>query len=151
MANGLRIGSRIAAFTAMLALAVAAAHAKVKVETLGYVETDVRFAMPGKAFEREDGTLRFNENRFGYQVDAKLNEHVFARAAGRVVFVGFSDVPSAFDLTQRAKIDPFWWELDAAYVDLRDLGVEGLDLRLGRQIIHWGTSDQFNPTNNINP
>jgi hypothetical protein len=41
--------------------------------------------------------------------------------------------------------------MDAAYVEVRDLGVEGLDLRLGRQVIHWGTADQFNPTNNLNP
>lgn len=159
MANGLRRGSRsLGRARGLFALAVAAllapaAHAqkKIKIEQLGYVESDVRFALPGKALEREDGTLRFNENRFGYQIDAKLNEHVAARAAGRVIFVGFSNVPSAFALTQRPNVDPFWWELDAAYLELRDIGVEGLDLRLGRQVIHWGTGDQFNPTNNLNP
>src|SRR5581483_10916967 len=26
----------------------------------------------------------------------------------------------------------------------------GLDLRIGRQVVVWGTADQFNPTNNIN-
>lgn len=140
------------ASTAALSPAAHAADAKLKLEQQGYIETDVRFVLPGKALEREDGTLRFNENRVGYQVDAEVNPKVAARAAGRLVFVGFSSIPDAADLTKRASIDPFWWELDAAYLELRDLfGLEGLDLRAGRQIIHWGTADQFNPTNNINP
>ena len=132
--------------------APAVAETKVKVETQGYIETDVRFSLPGKANERADGQLRFNENRFAYQIDTEITSNVSARAAGRTVFVGFSNTPTAFDLTQRAQVDPFWWELDAAYFDLRDLGgIEGLDLRAGRQVIRWGTADQFNPTNNLNP
>jgi hypothetical protein len=147
---------------ALISAMASRSHAKAKLDTQGYVETDVRFALPGKAFERNAGELRFNENRFALQLDAELNPKVAARAAVRTVFVGCSFVatcgaqdpsiaPKVFDLTQRAQIDPFWWELDAAYIELRDVGIEGLDIRIGRQIVHFGTADQFNPTNNINP
>lgn len=145
--------SLVAALAACFALgASAVAHGKLKLETGGYVETDVRFAMPGKVLEDRAWTFRFNENRFGLQVDAEVTSNVSAKLQTRTVFIGFSDVPTAFDLTQRAKLDPFWWELDAAYMEFRDaFGVEGLDIRAGRQIVRWGTADQFNPTNNLMP
>jgi hypothetical protein len=125
--------------------------AKVEVETKGYVETDVRVTLPGKALELNAGELQFNENRFFFQADLDVSSKVSARAALRTVFVGFSNFTGETDLTRRAQIDPFWWEMDAAFVEIRDLGLEGLDLRLGRQIVHWGKGDQFNPTNNLNP
>jgi hypothetical protein len=46
-------------------------------------------------------------------------------------------------------LEPFHLESDAAYVALLDL-LPGLDLKVGRQIVVWGTADKFNPTNNIN-
>lgn len=36
-------------------------------------------------------------------------------------------------------------------MELTDIGVDGLDLRIGRQIITWGTADRFHPTANLNP
>ena len=41
-----------------------------------------------------------------------------------------------------------WPELDEAYVDLY---LPMADLRLGRQVVAWGTADGFNPTDVINP
>ncbi|MGI6082747.1 MAG: DUF1302 family protein [Limnochordia bacterium] len=40
------------------------------------------------------------------------------------------------------------WELDEAYVDVY---LSQLDIRVGRQVINWGTADGINPTNDINP
>ena len=36
------------------------------------------------------------------------------------------------------------------YFEGTDVFVEGLDLRIGQQIVNWGVGDQFNPTNNLN-
>lgn len=40
------------------------------------------------------------------------------------------------------------WQVrsDAAYIDMQRLGLDGLDVRIGRQVIAWGTADIFNPT-----
>nr|MBO2470908.1 hypothetical protein [Bacillota bacterium] len=39
-------------------------------------------------------------------------------------------------------------ELDEAYADVY---LDAADLRIGRQVISWGTADGFNPTNVVNP
>ncbi len=70
---------------------------------------------------------------------------------GDLVYTGFSDeLATLDDLTRRERVDPFRVELHSAYVEARDLGLEGLDLRFGQQLVHFGVGDQFNPTNNLN-
>jgi len=54
------------------------------------------------------------------------------------------------DLATRQLLTPFHVESDAAYVGIYDL-VPKLDIKVGRQIVQWGTADKFNPTNNLNP
>ena len=49
--------------------------------------------------------------------------------------------------------DELDWEVDVreAYLDLYQFLSDKLDLRIGRQIIAWGTGDQLNPTSNVCP
>lgn len=54
------------------------------------------------------------------------------------------------DLFNGWTIDPFWVESDAAYVEVRDL-FPGFDMVFGRQVVTWGASDRFRPTNMLNP
>jgi hypothetical protein len=55
------------------------------------------------------------------------------------------------ELTQYAnKTQMFSFEPQSLYVEGKDLGLKGLDLRVGQQLILWGVGDQFNPTNNLN-
>lgn len=48
-------------------------------------------------------------------------------------------------------IQPWNSMVREAYFDVYNLGLDGLDLRLGRQRIAWGRGDQINPTDNVNP
>jgi hypothetical protein len=41
-----------------------------------------------------------------------------------------------------------WWEPDEAYADAY---LSQVDIRVGRQVINWGTADGLNPTSDINP
>jgi len=67
------------------------------------------------------------------------------------VLMGFPDtVDSTFALSRREVLDPFRFEVHDAYMEAWDVGVKGLDLRVGQQKIQWGVGDQFNPTNNLN-
>lgn len=54
------------------------------------------------------------------------------------------------ELTLRDGVDPWRLEAHAAYVDLYDV-VPGLDIRIGRQKVQWGSADLLNPTDNLNP
>jgi hypothetical protein len=53
----------------------------------------------------------------------------------------FSDV----EATQRLQV-----QLQSLYVEAKGLLIDGLDVRLGQQVVSWGVGDQFNPTNNLN-
>lgn len=67
------------------------------------------------------------------------------------VLMGFPDaIDSTYSLSRREILDPFRFEVHEAYMEAWDVGVEGLDLRVGQQKIQWGVGDQFNPTNNLN-
>lgn len=49
--------------------------------------------------------------------------------------------------------DAFAWNIDLreAYVDLYEFISPNLDVRIGKQIIVWGTADKLNPTSNLSP
>jgi len=55
------------------------------------------------------------------------------------------------ELSNRQDINNVRLEAHSLYVDLADFVVEGLDLRVGQQVVQWGVGDQFNPTNTLNP
>jgi hypothetical protein len=65
------------------------------------------------------------------------------------VFLGVSQVSTLNDLSSQRMLTPFHVESDAAYIAIID-ALPGLDIKIGRQIVVWGTADKFNPTNNIN-
>ncbi|MCA9684970.1 MAG: hypothetical protein KC457_22500, partial [Myxococcales bacterium] len=64
--------------------------------------------------------------------------------------LGVSQVSTLNDLSSQRLLTPFHVESDAAYIAIYD-ALPHLDIKLGRQIVIWGTADKFNPTNNINP
>ncbi|MBC8071439.1 MAG: hypothetical protein IAG13_24140 [Deltaproteobacteria bacterium] len=96
-----------------------------------------------RQFSRQENRLEF---RFTYTPDRHL------QIVGDIepVFFGIAQTPELDDLATQRLLTPFHIESDAAYIALLDL-VPGLDIKVGRQILQWGTADKFNPTNNINP
>ncbi|MCA9695256.1 MAG: hypothetical protein KC636_37095, partial [Myxococcales bacterium] len=91
-----------------------------------------------------------NENRVEAYVTYKPNEHIELVGGLEGVFMGVAQAQELNDLATRQMLTPFHFESDAAYLGIYDL-LPGLDLKLGRQIVVWGTADKFNPTNNLNP
>ncbi|MFN7975589.1 MAG: DUF1302 family protein [Acidobacteriota bacterium] len=45
--------------------------------------------------------------------------------------------------------DQYQVRSDSAYLDMTDLFVDGLDVRIGRQVLSWGAADVFNPTDTL--
>lgn len=112
----------------------------------GEVKTDIRYdvdrvSKPG--FSRNENTLRLF-------LTITPNEHIIMRGDTKFIWVGFSNELTLEGLTKRADVDPWSIENDALYIDVLNI-VKGLDIRIGRQIVQWGTADLFNPTDNINP
>jgi hypothetical protein len=140
----------------------------------GHVDSDIRLFLPGKrgaAWQRawDLGRMESSIEAFG---EARTGD-VAAVADLELIFYGRNQVsgmtsaensdgrleagdgiyitPGSFNsLTSRQSIDPFRIESDALYLEARDFVAEGLDLRLGRQIVTWGAADEFNPTDNLN-
>lgn len=102
----------------------------------------------GQAIPR--GTVSRNENRLEFYFSYKPNKHIQIVGDIEPVFLGVSQVSTLNDLSSMHMLTPFHIESDAAYVALIDI-LPGLDIKIGRQIVVWGTADKFNPTNNINP
>ncbi|MBN2497348.1 MAG: hypothetical protein JXR96_22345 [Deltaproteobacteria bacterium] len=124
----------------------------------GKIETNARFRVEEKSVgdyytpgthELPVGVDR-NENIFKLKLDA-----IYGRFAGIAdidfVWLGFpGEIESIGELSMRNRVDPFYLEPHGLYLEGCDLGLEGLDLRVGYQKVLWGAGDQFNPTNNLN-
>ncbi len=98
--------------------------------------------VPQRGFGRQ-------ENRIEFQFAYKPDRHLQIVGDIEPVFFGLAQTPELDDLATQRLLTPFHIESDAAYIALLDL-LPGLDVKVGRQIVVWGTADRFNPTNNIN-
>lgn len=96
------------------------------------------------------GTLSRNENRLEFYFAYTPNKKVQIVGDIEPVFMGVSQAKELDDLATMQLMNRFHVESRAAYVALTDLAPR-LDVKIGRQIVVWGTADKFNPTNNINP
>ncbi len=129
----------------------------------GRVQSDLRFRVLGKSmgsfytrpeapygpFEAPTGVSR-NENIFKLKLDAKYGKFA-AKVDMDFVYLGYPDkVAGVEDLSERGKVDPFYLQAHALYVEATDLFFDGFDLRVGQQLVQWGMADQFNPTNSLN-
>ena len=92
-----------------------------------------------------------NENILHVRLSAETNK-LKGVAEVDFVWLGYSrDAQVLQDLTKREKVLPFRLESNALYLDVNGFIFKNLDLRIGQQVISWGTADQFNPTSNLNP
>jgi hypothetical protein len=95
-------------------------------------------------FERFEGTL-------DGKLSVLIGDHVSAVAQLRFVFTEKAEPQRFAALTDRLALSPVRLESDALYLEFVDIGLQGLELRLGRQQIIWGTADRFHAVSNLNP
>lgn len=154
----------VASFVAV-SLAPLSAKAETNLDYSVSVQNDIRFDVDrmytivpddednigSKIVERDES--EFSRNEASVRLKVRVAPVPRVRFVGDVelIWLNLSERQLELaDLTDRSAIDPWRLECDAAYVDLRDIAT-GLDIRIGRQIVHWGSADMFNPTDNINP
>jgi hypothetical protein len=121
------------------------------------IQSDLRFRIERKGIgeyynrlELPEGPER-NWNTLGLNLDAAYGRF---KAVAKIDFTldGISTgIQSVGDLYNIEKVEPYWFNVPALYLDIKNVLVDGLDLRVGQQVVSWGVGDQFNPTNNLNP
>ncbi len=130
----------------------------------GKLQTDLRFQLQPKSagvfYDNTDHTfysrddiatgVRRNENILKLKLDA-----LYGQYAGVVdvdfVLLGYPEnIEGIGDLSLNDRTSPYYIQANALYIEATDIILDGLDLRIGQQLVQWGKADQFNPTNNLN-
>ena len=127
-----------------------------EVTSSGHIELDGRLRLEdvgagewhspagmSSGFERFDSTI-------GGRLEIEAADWL-AIIEGRAVAKASSSAGSLGELSQRNQAAPVSIEVDEAVIELWDVGLSGLDLKIGHQVVQWGVGDQFNPTNTLNP
>lgn len=110
----------------------------------GELLTDQRF------FLKDGNDWAWNETRLDLRLDKRTDKvkfygNVWLRNLGGPTT---TDIPGLFS---KDKINPWNLDIREAYAEVFGFLSDNLDLKIGRQRIAWGTGDQFNPTDNLNP
>ncbi len=123
----------------------------------GKIQSDLRFRTERKGFgdyynrvELLEGPER-NWNMLSVNANAEYGRF---KAVAQMDFTldGFSqDIETVSDLYRIDKVEPYWFQVQSLYINAHNLFLDGLDLRIGQQVVSWGVGDQFNPTNTLNP
>ncbi|MBK8937374.1 MAG: hypothetical protein IPM79_06940 [Polyangiaceae bacterium] len=120
------------------------------------IESDLRFRLEdaalGDVFTRR--TLHQGVERNQNTLSTKLSvgwENLRAVAQADLVLYGYQDQINGLEgLNDVEQLQPYRIDINELYIQVKDLIVDGFDVRLGQQIVQWGVGDQFNPTNNLN-
>ncbi|MCS6913824.1 MAG: DUF1302 family protein [Myxococcales bacterium] len=143
---------------ALLCCLCAPARAELDLKLSGWVSSDIRYRIAGveprdppvpSQWQLLNNGWSRNENRVRAALSIGLGSKVKAVADAELMMFGFSDLRDLDSSTLRDRVDPYYLELHAAYVDINHL-LPGLDLRIGRQVVPWGAADKFNPVSNLN-
>ncbi|MDT8393284.1 MAG: hypothetical protein RQ761_05545 [Bacteroidales bacterium] len=99
----------------------------------------------------EDGAWSWNENRLNLELNKDFNNRASMFGNVWLRSFGLPVLNQSEQLFNKDEISPYNIEIREAYVELYDFLLDGLDVRIGRQRIAWGTGDLINPTDNLNP
>lgn len=109
--------------------------AEVNADINGNIQTDNRVRFDEQEFTR-------NDTRLTLKLEGAPSDyyHYFSE----IQLEGIRDIEED---------EEFRWELDLreGYLDLYQFLFDSLDVRIGKQIIAWGTADKLNPTSNVCP
>ncbi len=93
----------------------------------------------------------WNETRLSFNLDKKITGDSKFHSEIWLRNIGLPDITASADLYNKGIVDPYNLEIREAYIHLFGFLTDKLDVKIGRQYIPWGTADQINPTDNLNP
>lgn len=135
---------KIFIMTGILIAIFSNSYAQADFSINGFLKTDNRMLT-------DDNYFTWNENQLGLKFAGSYSGNYHLYSEVRLRGFGFPEISRTADLQGKDNI--YKWELEfrEAYLDLYQFGLQDLDVRIGRQIITWGTADKLNPTSNICP
>jgi hypothetical protein len=138
-------GKPIVVLTAILLMSLPV-HAEIEIDWGAFVENDLRVNVD----RIEEPGVGRNETSIGGDLRVSLVPDKL-RFVGELKFVwiGFTDDSEYEGLMSRTSVSPYHLESRAVYLEVFSL-LPGFDLRIGRQVVHWGAADMFSPTDNLN-
>lgn len=149
------IRAAAAAFVAVGAFAPGAARAELSdmFSLHGYLESDLRLQIDNyRGDKRGQGySFELQQNIANLKLEIAPDPNVQALVSTTLWFYGFGTYGTLEDVTRRDKIDPYYVQLDNAYMTVRGFLFPSLDLTVGRTSLTWGAADTFNPTDLISP
>jgi len=117
-------------------------------------EADIRFIVEDDRGATKGDGYRFstNQNEMGMGFEFQPGPESVGKVSGRFVFYGLNDVKSVMDTTDHDAMDPWHFELDEAFIEIRNFFSKDnmVDLRIGRWVNTWGSCDVFNQVDQIN-
>ena len=118
----------------------------------GYLQSDIRFNIDAYRGPVAGQGYNFskNQNDVDMRVEFQPFSKMLAVAEPHIRFFGFSQAYDLNTLSVRENVDPFDVRLEEAYIMLKGLISDKVDLKIGRMITNWGSIDIFSPTDNIN-
>ncbi|MBI4646006.1 MAG: hypothetical protein HY738_05265 [Bacteroidia bacterium] len=111
----------------------------------GELLTDERFLLKDK------NDWAWNENRLTLKLDKKITDNSKFYSEVWLRNIGLPNLSTSADLYNKGIVDPYNLEIREGYVQMFSFLTKNLDLKIGRQLIIWGTADKLNPTDNLNP
>jgi len=139
----------------LIAVVIAPVYAAAEdvLQISGFVFTDNRMTIESGS----ESVFSYNETTLGITLSAFPTDNLQALGSLQLDSIYINERPEdetkfeVNDQQSRSEMDPVRVELDEAYIAATGLGLKDLDFRIGKQRIQWGTGDQFNPTDNLNP
>jgi len=114
----------------------------------GQFEADLQTRMHLRLNALDSAAVTWFETRPSLVFKPMSNEKVTARIGVELRADGFPGLTSVSQLSQPGALEPVSVLLGETYVRVYD-ALPGLNLTLGRQLVHWGTADAVNPTDNL--
>jgi hypothetical protein len=121
------------------------------------VESDLRFRLESRAVSDVYASkslvagVERNQNLLGVRLEAGIGDVKAVAQIDGVIFGYQTEIENIGLLTRPEETQPWRLDINELYIDVRKFVFDGLDVRLGQQIVAFGVGDQFNPTNNLNP
>jgi len=135
--------SLTAASILLTALIVLCGRAFAEVSINGSIETE-----NGLSFKTS--LLQNYQNTLGIKLEYGAEKyHLYANPELKVS--SLSTVSNLSELQSIDRIAPYTLNLKEAYIDIYEFLIPVLDVRMGKQVVVWGTADRINPTSSFCP
>jgi hypothetical protein len=110
---------------------------------------DVRSRLHLRTAALDSAAVSWFETRAALEFAPELGERVSAKLGVEFRADAFPQLASLGELGNAGRFEPVTVLLGESYVRLHD-ALPGLAITAGRQLVHWGTADAVNPTDNWN-